>query len=108
MNYLQCGVSGQNILSGTAGASQGVLTTSNSASGVVGGVYYDSTLWNYWQNCYYPQVIRESYPVYIQDRAMDKGKQAFEIVKALMDKDLLSVEKVKDFVDAMDTILKTL
>lgn len=39
---------------------------------------------------------------------MDKGKQAFELVKALMDKKLLNVEKVRDFIEAMDTILKTL
>ena len=73
--------------------------------------YYSSggnTLWGYWQDQYYPYVIRESYPVYIQDRAMDKGKQAFELLKALMDKNLVKVDKVKDFIEAMDTILKTL
>lgn len=68
----------------------------------------DTTLWNYWQNQYYPYVIRESYPVYIRERALDKGKQAFELLKALMDKKLVKLEKVSDFIEAMDTILKTL
>lgn len=67
-----------------------------------------TTLWKYWHEDYYPHVIKESYPVYIQERAMDKGKQAFEILKALMDKGLVKVDKVKDFIEAMDILLKTL
>jgi hypothetical protein len=66
------------------------------------------TLWNYWQGQYYPWIIKESYPVYLQDKSMDKGKQAFEILKALIDKNLIELQTVKDFVEAMDTILKTL
>jgi hypothetical protein len=69
---------------------------------------YNPTLWNFWQYDYYPHIIKESYPVYIQEKAMDKGKQAFELLKALMDKNLVKVDKVKDFIEAMDTILKTL
>ncbi len=41
-------------------------------------------------------------------KRMDKGKQDFELLKALMDKNLVKVDKVKDFIEAMDTILKTL
>lgn len=52
-------------------------------------------------------VIRESYPTYIQERAMDKGTKAFEILKILMDKGLMKIEKVKDFIDAMDALIKT-
>lgn len=33
--------------------------------------------WGYWQDHYYPTIIRESYPVYFQERAKDSGKQAF-------------------------------
>ena len=66
------------------------------------------SLWGFWSGDYYPQVIKVSYPVYLQERAMDKGKQAFELIKALIDKKLLKVEKVSDFVEAMDTVLKTL
>ena len=67
-----------------------------------------TSLWDYWHKDYFPYVIRESYPVYVQERAVDKGKQAFELLKALMDKGLVKVDKVKDFIEAMDTILKTL
>ena len=109
MNMLACSVDGQNIV--------GTTTTANYSSGSGGTngtnpmYYYDrsgTSLWNYWQNQYYPYVIRESYPIYIQERAMDKGKQAFELLKVLMDKKLLKVEKVSDFIEAMDAILKTL
>lgn len=97
---MNCTVSGQNIQYDTS-----------MVNGISGQIYIGdppNSLWGYWQNWYYPQVIRESYPVYIQERAMDKGKQAFEILKALMDKKLVKIEKVSDFIDAMDTLLKTL
>lgn len=66
------------------------------------------TGWQYWQNFYYPQVIRESYPVYLKDRSEDKGKQAFEIIKKLKDKKLINVSKVADFIDLMDELIKIL
>lgn len=66
------------------------------------------TVWDYWQGYYYPYVIKESYPVYIQERAQDKGKMAFEILKTLKDKKLIKIEKVEDFIEAMDAIIKTL
>jgi len=64
--------------------------------------------WDYFQNYYYPYVIKESYPVYIQERAQDKGKQAFEILKVLKDKGFIKIEKVEDFIEAMDALIKTL
>lgn len=64
--------------------------------------------WDYWQDLYYPQVIKTSYPVYIQERAQDKGKQAFEIIKMLQDKKLIKLDKVSDFVEAMDCLIKIL
>jgi len=64
--------------------------------------------WHYWQDCYYPYVIRESYPVYIGERARDKGKQAFEIIKILKDKKLVKLGKVSDFIDLMDELIKIL
>ena len=73
-------------------------------------LFYDGTgtCWNYWQEYYYPQVIRESYPVYIQERAKDKGKQAFEIIKMLSDKKMIKMDKVKDFINVMDLLIKIL
>lgn len=64
--------------------------------------------WTYWSDYYYPKVIRESYPVYIEHRALDKGKQAFEIIKMLKDKRFLTLEKVGDFIDIMDELIKIL
>lgn len=68
----------------------------------------DMTCWGYWRDWYYPQVIRESYPVYITERAKDKGKQAFEIIKVLKDKKLVKIERVGQFIDIMDELIKIL
>lgn len=78
---------------------------------ISGGNYSDfngTSSWKYWTDHYYPAVIRESYPVYIQERAKDKGKQAYEIVKILKDKKLAKLEKVADFIDLMDELIKIL
>ena len=87
----------------------------NSSNGSVqdydGNYFYDGgnyTCWDYWQNNYYPRVIRESYPVYIQERAQDKGKKAFEIIKILKDKKLVQLKTVGNFVDLMDELIKIL
>lgn len=66
------------------------------------------TGWTFWRDYYYPQVIRESYPVYVQEKAKDKGKQAFEIVKVLKDKKIIKLDKVSDFIDVMDELIKIL
>jgi hypothetical protein len=81
------------------------LVTTTSATG---GMYWNGSAWDYWQNFYYPQVIRESYPIYIRERAEDKGKQAFEVIKMLQDKKFMKFEKVSDFIDAMDALIKIL
>lgn len=110
INTLYCSVDGQNIVANyTSNASS--LNDCLSAATLSGSgleMSKAATLWSYWRDDYYPYVIKESYPVYIQEKSMDKGKQAFELLKALMDKNLVKVEKVKDFIEAMDTILKTL
>ena len=64
--------------------------------------------WDYWTGNYYPNVITHSYPVYYQERAKDSGKQAFEIIKALQDKKLMTLKTVGDFIEAMDTLIKIL
>lgn len=104
MSLLNCQVQGQNICTAGLQTFEQATTSAYYQQQGIGG----TTLWGYWQDQYYPQVIRESYPVYIRERAMDKGKQAFEILKALMDKNLVKIDKVKDFIEAMDTLLKTL
>jgi len=67
-----------------------------------------TTCWGYWTDHYYPKVIHPSYPVYMQERARDKGKQAFEIIKILKDKKLVNMAKVGDFIDLMDELIKIL
>ena len=100
-DLLNCSLNGQSI--------SGMTTFSTNSSGTVNAPYtHPSTIWQYWTDYYYPQVIRESYPIYIQERAKDSGKQAFEIIKALQDKDLIKLDKVKDFVEAMDILIKIL
>lgn len=95
-------VGGTNISSsGTAGANY--TTTNTGWVGMPG-----TSCWHYWQDFYYPQVIRKSYPVYIQERAKDKGKQAFEIIKVLKDKKLIRMDKVGDFIDLMDSLINIL
>lgn len=66
------------------------------------------TCWHYYQDYYYPIVIRESYPVYLQERAKDKAKQAFEIIKILKDKKLVQLKTVGNFIDLMDELIKIL
>jgi len=75
---------------------------------------YDSTnvlgeqsCWDYWQNYYHPYIY-PSYPVYIQDRAKDKGKESFEIIKGLMDKKFIKLNTVKEFIDLMNFFIKIL
>ena len=67
-----------------------------------------TTCWSYWQDYHYPNVISTSYPVYIQERSLDKGKQAFEIIKVLKDKKMVKLNKVSDFIDLMDALIKIL
>jgi hypothetical protein len=89
--------------------------TSGTANYVVGatsllntGVSNTLSGWGWWTNEYYPYIIKESYPVYMQERAKDTGKQAFEIIKALQDRKLIKLDKVSDFVTAMDLLIKIL
>jgi len=94
------------VLSGLTVGDVGNVTTGS----IDGGFYTNpnTTVWDYWQEYYYPQVIHKSYPCYIQERSKDHGKQAFELIKALQDKKLMKLDKVSDFIEAMDVIIKTL
>lgn len=80
------------------------LTFSDNA----GNAFDNTSCWDYWQNTWYPSIITTSYPVYIQERSLDKGKQAFEIIKVLKDKKMVKLDKVKDFINLMDALIKIL
>ena len=112
MSALNCGLNDQMQLAQTNATSYiGDVQTSGSLGNAAITMQWfppGTTAWDYWQNFYYPQVIYQSYPVYIRERAMDKGKQAFEIIKILKDKKLVKLEKVGDFIDLMDELIKIL
>jgi len=102
MNYLNTDINNSNLTFTTSeGSNNYTLTTEGTLANTM-------SCWGYWQDYYYPYVIRESYPVYIGERAKDKGKQAFEIIKILKDKKLVKLEKVSDFIDLMDELIKIL
>lgn len=114
-SYGNASTSGASVTYNTAGGATGgaysgtgIALGSEGSAGITNAVYHPFTGWDYYQNWYYPLVIRESYPVYIQEKALDKGKQAFEILKTLQDKKLLNIEKVSDFIEAMDSLIKVL
>lgn len=98
-NMMYCHVNDN--LSFTPNVTNTTSSTSSAASPTL-------SIWSYWQDYYYPRVIRESYPVYIQERAVDKGKQAFEIIKMLKDKKFIKLDTVGNFIDAMDALIKIL
>ena len=78
-------------------------------SDVMKGLYQsDFGCWDYWRDHYYPTIIHHDYPVYIQERAKDKGKEAFEIIKMLKDSRFLKLDTVGDFIDLMDKLIKIL
>lgn len=89
-------------------SSQYESNTIGTPSVVTSGEVGNMTGWGFWQNYYYPQVIKEGYPVYIQEQAKEKGKHAFEIVKVLKDKKLIKLDKVSDLIDLMDELIKIL
>ncbi|MDP1728954.1 MAG: hypothetical protein Q8L27_01990 [archaeon] len=64
--------------------------------------------YQYWQNYYYPYVIQPTYPVYITERSLDKGKQAYEVIKVLKDKKLVDIRTVKQFIELMDSLIQIL
>lgn len=102
-------MTGSNQVNAMYVASNGTISNGlGITSGTPNNLVYSGTSWGFWRDYYYPQVIRESYPVYIQERAKDNGKQAFEVIKALQDKKLIKLEKVSDFIEAMDTLIKLL
>jgi hypothetical protein len=83
-----------------------------SSTSISGGVKTNSyipekttTCWTWWQNYYYPTIITNWYPVYVRERALDKGKQAYEIIKLLKDKKLIEVSTVKKFMELMDALI---
>ncbi len=67
----------------------------------VGSHYVD---YDYYHTHWYPYT--QYYPSFTIGE--DKTKQAFKIVKLLMKKKLVKVDKVKDFVELIDEILEIL
>lgn len=99
-----------NFIGGNTYSAATSKTFFSNTSGVTSGVNVPASntisAWHYWTDFYYPQIIHPSYPVYVQEKAKDNGKKAFEIIKILKDKKLVKLDKVSDFVDLMDELIK--
>ena len=117
INMMYCSVDDNSFTVNTDGLdlSGSTITAGGSSSGdLLNDIIepWDSnqnlTCWNWWQNYYYPYVVKESYPIYIREKSYDEGKKAYEIIKVLRDKGLIKVEEVKDFVRLMDELIKLL
>ena len=93
-----------NLDSGSSATSNFLQMTGGSSTDVSSSM----SCWRYWQDYYYPYVIRDSYPTYIESRARDKGREAFEIIKMLRDTRFLKLETVGDFIELMDKLIKIL
>lgn len=114
MEILNCSVDSN--LNFSSDSNSNIITNGTCADGTYSGTdisfYTDgggqNGCWNYWQGCYYPYVIKESYPVYLQERAKDKGKVSYELIKGLIDKKLIKINTVKEFINLMDFFLKIL
>lgn len=80
-------------------------TTDTSFSELQFGDYYNLRYcWDWWYQYYMP--IYQ--PVYYSTLSPDKGKQAIAIMRALMDKGIVKINKVEDFVKAIDVVLNVI
>ena len=101
-NIMNCELNGVSICQSTFGSDASENPSTHNPTNAY------TSVWDVWQNCYYPQVIHTSYPVYLQEKSKDCGKQAFEIIKALSDKKMIKMDKVSDFIAIMDLLIKIL
>lgn len=111
MEMMNCDIGDNLNLKSLNTATAGLTYQTSNSTGNLSTTAFGNNMyscWDYWHKDYYPQVIRESYPIYIRERAEDKGKQAYEIIKILKDKKLVNLEKVSDFIDLMDELIKIL
>jgi hypothetical protein len=89
---------GDNNTNSTASSTGGDMTMH------VGSHYVDYDYYHtYWYPYTHPQIFQDHYTI-----REDNTKQAFKIVKLLMKKKLVKVDKVKDFVELIDEILEIL
>lgn len=118
LSMLNCSVDNNLNFSASNVGADYTLTKANDFDNTVtaGGTSGDSlkntqdtlSCWSWWQDYYYPSVITTVYPVYVQERALDKGKKAYEIIKMLKDKKLLEITSVKKFMEMMDALINIL
>jgi len=60
--------------------------------------------WDWWYQYYMPVYQ----PIQFATFNPDKGKQAIAIMKALMDKNIVKIKTVEDFVKAIDVVLNVI
>jgi hypothetical protein len=66
------------------------------------------TQYDDWKDIYYRGPLRPIGHTYPPSFREDKGEKAFKIIKALMDKKLVQIEKIEQFIDLMDELIKIL
>ncbi|MFA5321168.1 MAG: hypothetical protein WC373_00730 [Smithella sp.] len=75
------------------------LTTNTISSGTTGNFTIGwNDLWNTYHHYCYPTTIYQE----------DKTSKAFRIVKSLMDKKVIELKNIKEFVDTVDVIVREL
>ncbi len=77
-------------------------TDTSTGTGAINTGSITTTLncYDYWHQYHYPIT-----PVIHYGHTEDKATKAFKLAKALMDKKLIKIDKVKDFVTLMDEII---
>ncbi len=76
-------------------------------AGVITGEY---NLNQYWYPDWYYPTVREYYPVYYGywQSNQDKHQQAFNVARMLVDKKIVELKKVKDFIELVENIFKVM
>ena len=82
--------------------SNGNFTVATTVAGTAGDIIQG---YDYYRNWWYPTFYPYSSTTILQE---DKGIKAKDILCMLMDKKLVSIRTVKDFVNMMDEIIKIL
>lgn len=91
------------------GASDPINTSNWTVTAGASGATTTTDCFTYWQTgTSYPlSWSLNNYPIYYP-LYIDKGKQAYEVVKKLVEVKLLALKTAKQFMDAMDAVLKAL
>ncbi len=73
-----------------------------------GGTVGDPDSNYYWTPTWYNPLVRTYYPVYLgyYNFNGDKHQKAFAVAKLLIEKEIIDIKKVKDFIELVESIFK--